>query len=395
MRLSIAAYTATTAVGAGRDALWQSLRDGRSGLTPCDLPRAELATWTGRVAGCESVELPADLADWHCRNNQLAELALRQDDFLAQVSAARERHGAHRIGLFLGTSTSGIAATEQAYHEAADGHLPSWFQYAKSHDYFSLCGYLAARLGLAGPAMTVSTACSSSAKVFASAARSIAAGFCDVAVVGGVDSLCLTTLYGFNSLQLTSRSPCRPADAQRDGISIGEGAGFALVRAASAHDRGPSVLGVGESSDAHHMAAPEPSGAGAALAMRRALADAELAPADIDYVNLHGTATPANDLAEDRAVVDVFGRRTPVSSTKGWTGHTLGAAGIIEAAIGWLALEHGHRPQSLNTEQVDPAIQANILTSPEAQPMRHVLSNGFGFGGSNCSLVLGFGGPSC
>ena len=392
MKLAASAYTVTTALGAGRDALWRGLREARGGLAPCHFDGADLNTWIGQVPGCEDVKLPPALADWECRNNRLAELGLQQDGFLDAVTAARREHAPDRIGLFLGTSTSGIGHTEKAYGQAANGRLPDWFDYARSHDYFSVAGYVRARLELAGPAMTISTACSSSAKVFAAAARAIAAGFCDIAVVGGVDSLCLTTLYGFNSLQLVSPAPCRPCDARRNGISIGEAAGFALVAPATDDARNmPLVLGSGESSDAYHMTAPEPEGAGAELAMRRALDDAGLDAGAIDYVNLHGTATPANDLAEARAVVRLFGEATPVSSTKGWTGHTLGAAGIVEIAIGWLALEHGWLPQSLNTQTVAPDIGARILLEGHAGRVNHVVSNALGFGGSNCSLVLGWG----
>ena len=388
--LAVQAFTATTALGAGVDALRAGLIEERSGLRRCDFDAVDLATWIGRVPDCEAVELPGALAHWACRNNQLAELALAQDGFIDAVERARHAYAPERIGLFLGTSTSGIGATENAYREVLDGRLPAWFRYQQTHDYFSLCGYLRARLGLYGPAMTISTACSSSAKVFASAARAIAAGFCDAAIVGGVDSLCMTTLYGFNSLQLISCAPCRPADRERCGISVGEGAGFALLAPLTAGHRGACVLGTGESGDAYHMASPEPSGAGAALAMRRALASAGVDASAIDYINLHGTATPANDLSESLAVLDVFGAATPASSTKGWTGHTLGAAGIIEAVIGWLAIDAGQRWRSLNTEHVDPAIGARILTRGEAAPLQYVLSNAFGFGGSNASLVLGW-----
>jgi 3-oxoacyl-[acyl-carrier-protein] synthase-1 len=390
VKLAVPAYTVTTALGPGCESLWRGLKRARSGLTPCDFGTADLPTWIGRVPGCEAIELPGRLARWTCRNNCLAELGLRQDNFIAAVEDARARYTPERIGLFLGTSTSGIGATEAAYRQITDGRLPAWFSYEHSHDYFSLCGYVRARLGLTGPTMTMATACASSAKVFAAAARAMAAGFCDAAVVGGVDSLCLTTLYGFNSLQLISRTPCRPCDAARAGISIGEAAGFALIVPAGAtDDETPRVLGIGESSDAYHMAAPEPAGAGAELAMRRALNDAGLTADAIEYINLHGTATPANDLAEAQAVARMFGREVPVSSTKGATGHTLGAAGIVEAVIGWLALRHGWSPPSLNTRNVDPAITARVLLKGQAGPLRHVLSNTFGFGGSNCSLVLG------
>ncbi|MES1935588.1 3-oxoacyl-(acyl carrier protein) synthase I [Salinisphaera hydrothermalis C27AD] len=389
--LAIHAYTVTTALGAGRDALWQALQQQRSGLVPCDFDDADLATWIGRVPGCEEVALPAPLADWYCRNNQLAELTLQQDGFLDAVENARARYAPERIGLFLGTSTSGIGTTEHAYRDVVDGRLPDWFSFEHTHDYFALCGYVQRRLGLAGPALTISTACSSSAKVFASAARSIAAGFCDAAVVGGVDSLCLTTLYGFASLQLTSPEPCRPWDAQRSGISIGEAGGFALVAPANDDEDGTRVIGIGESGDAYHMAAPEPDGRGAALAMHRALASAGVTADAVDYINLHGTATPANDKAEDRAVVDVFGQSTPASSTKGWTGHTLGAAGIVEAVVACLALEHDYRPATLNTREVDADLGCRVLTSPESGGVKRVLSNNFGFGGSNCSLLLAGG----
>jgi 3-oxoacyl-[acyl-carrier-protein] synthase-1 len=232
----------------------------------------------------------------------------------------------------------------------------------------------------------VSAACASSAKVFAAAARALEAGFCDAAVVGGVDSLCLTTLHGFNALQLVSADICRPADAQRNGLSIGEAGGFALLtRAPSAGSL--ACLGVGESSDAHHMSQPRPDGAGAVLAMRGALG--ALAPAQVSYVNLHGTATPANDAAEDVAVAALFGSRVPCSSTKGWTGHTLGAAGIVEAVISLLAIDHGFMPKSLNTRMRDPAFRAAILLEARSGTVDYVISNSFGFGGTNCSLLFG------
>jgi 3-oxoacyl-[acyl-carrier-protein] synthase-1 len=267
--------------------------------------------------------------------------------------------------------------------------LPAWFDQRRTQNIFSVAHFVALRLGLEGPAWAISTACSSSAKVFASAQRAIAAGMCDAAVVGGVDSLCLTTLYGFNSLQLISPDICRPADRGRNGISIGEAGGFALLdpRAESAH----ALLGYGESSDAFHMSSPEPQGRGAVASMRAALARARLEPRYVDYINLHGTGTVANDQAESRAVCEVFGSATPCSSTKGWTGHALGAAGIVEAALSLLAIEQGLLPCSLNTRDKDPAIEACILLENRAAPVRRVLSNSFGFGGSNCSLLLGAG----
>jgi 3-oxoacyl-[acyl-carrier-protein] synthase-1 len=245
-----------------------------------------------------------------------------------------------------------------------------------------------ASLGLAGPAFVVSTACSSSAKVFANAARMIEAGVVDAAVVGGVDSLCLTTLYGFRSLELVSADICRPWDAARAGLSLGEGAAFALLERDAGRARA-WLRGCGESSDGHHMSSPHPEGAGAALAMRAALADAGLAPGDVDYLNLHGTATPGNDAAEDRAVRQVFGTSIACSSTKGFTGHTLGAAGAVEAAIAVLALERGLLPASLNLRERDPALELEPLRVATERPARVVASNSFGFGGSNACLVIG------
>jgi len=239
----------------------------------------------------------------------------------------------------------------------------------------------------------VSTACSSSAKVFGNAARTIAAGVCDAAVVGGTDSLCLMTLYGFRSLGLTSPGPCRPFDVDRDGISVGEGAGFALLEKTDRAETGSALLlGVGESSDAHHMSSPHPEGLGARIAMQQALESAGLRPGDIDYINLHGTATKTNDASEDKAVAEVFGSGTPCSSTKGATGHLLGAAGITEAIISMLAIERGLMPGSANTRNVDPELKSRYLIENQNARVGRVLSNSFGFGGSNCSLVLGSAG---
>ncbi len=307
-------------------------------------------------------------------------------------SKAAERHGADRVGVFLGTSTAGILQTELAYRrrDADTGALPDDFDYGGTHNAFSLAAFAREYLGLEGMAMAISTACSSSAKVFAAAARQIALGTIDAAVVGGVDTLCLTTLYGFASLQLTSTAPCRPYDPSRDGLSIGEGAGFALLQRAEGAAAGEiMLLGVGESSDAHHMSAPHPEGLGARLAMSAALKAAGLSVSDIDYINLHGTATPANDAAEGMAVAAEFGDRVPCNSTKGATGHTLGAAGAIEAVICAMALSDGRMPGSPGTQQLDPEIRVNYLLHGRDAPLKRALSNSFGFGGSNCSLILG------
>ena len=387
--LAITASTLTTALGAGRDATLNALRARRSGLAPVRFQNVPLATWTGEVDGVDAVLLPDGLADFECRNNRLAWLGLQHDGVLDAVAGARARWGAARIGVFLGTSTSGLLETELAYRRREpDGSLPADFLYGPTQNTYSLAAFVGRALGLTGPSWVVSTACSSSAKVFGVAARMIAAGLIDAAVVGGVDSLCLTTLYGFNSLELLSTDICRPWDGARDGLSIGEAAAFALVERESAAPQG-WLLGIGESNDGHHMSTPHPEGAGAIAAMRAAIADAGLDAAGIDYINLHGTATPTNDLAEDRAVASVFGTQTPSSSTKGATGHTLGAAGGVEALIAMLAIEHGLMPAGLNVQRRDPELLLNYLTENRAAPVRRVLSNSFGFGGSNASLVFG------
>ena len=389
--LTLSAFTLTTSLGLGQKAHVEALRSGRSGLAPCAFESARLDTWVGQVPDAQLQPVRGEFAAGDCRNNRLAQLALVQDDFCEAVAHARRRYGAQRIGLFLGTSTSGLLTTELAYRQRdpASGALPA-FDYAATQNHFSLGRFVRARLGLAGPAMVVSTACSSSAKTFGSAARMISVGLCDAAVVGGVDSLCLTTLYGFGSLELLSSAPCRPFDSERQGISIGEGAGFALLERAEEGGREPHVqlLGVGESSDAHHMSTPHPEGAGARAAMERALASAELAPRDIDYINLHGTATRSNDAAEDKAVYELFGARPACSSTKGATGHLLGAAGIAEALICVLALRERMIPGSVNTQRVDPALRVRYVLSTTREAPRRAMSNSFGFGGSNCSLVF-------
>jgi 3-oxoacyl-[acyl-carrier-protein] synthase-1 len=386
-RLSI-----VTSAGTGLDATLDALRTGKSGLRPRHLP-GNFDTWVGEVPGLDSFQLEGDLAAFDCRNNRLAMRALAQDGFAAAVATARERYGAARIGIFLGTSTSGIEHTELAYRrrDAATGALPADFHYAETHNTFSLARLVARALRLDGPAIVLSAACATTAKAFGNAARMIAAGICDAAIVGGADSLCSTTLYGFRSLGLTSPGPCRPFDADRDGISIGEAAGFALVEKPDADTSTEAVLllGVGESSDAYHMSTPDPEGRGARLAMERALGAAGLAATEIDYINLHGTATRVGDAAEDCAIAGLFGRDTPCNSTKGYTGHTLGSAGIVEAIISALAIQHAMIPGSPHTQRVDRDLRSRYVVEGRKTRLDRVLSNSFGFGGSNCSLVLG------
>jgi 3-oxoacyl-[acyl-carrier-protein] synthase-1 len=385
--LAITAGTATTACGRGLDALGRALRERRSGLRPNDFGPAPLPTWIGRVDGLETDALPPSLARWECRNNRLAWLALQHDGLPAQIERLRSDYGATRVAIVIGTSTSSIGATEEAYTRLdADGRFPEDLVRPIVHTPHSLGDFLQAATGLRGPCVTVATACSSSAKVFAQAARMIHAGVVDAALVGGVDTLCGSVLFGFNSLGLVSPDPCRPFDAARRGLSLGEAGGFAILER---DGEGPWLLGYGESSDAHHMSSPHPEGLGARLAMQAALDRAGLAPDAVDYINLHGTATPKNDEIEATVIANMFPTRTAASSTKGWTGHTLGAAGIVESLIALHAIRTGLMPGGLNCEDPDPACGPQILCENRDADVRIAMNNSFGFGGNNGSLVFG------
>ena len=391
--IRITAYTATTAAGRGRQTLLEALRAGRSALTANDFGPTPLPTWIGRVAGIESAPLPEALATWDCRNNRLAWMGLNADGFIDAALAARDRHGASRVALVLGTSTSSIGATEDAYRTLdADGRFPADNRNPLVHTPHSLANFVHEALALEGPCLTVSTACSSSAKVFAAAERMLRLGLVDAAIVGGVDTLCGSVLFGFNALQLVSPEPCRPFDAGRNGISIGEAAGFALLeRSDGAGEASLQLLGYGESSDAHHMSTPHPEGLGAERALDDALGRAGLDAAQVDHINLHGTASTKNDEVEAALVARRFPARTHAVSTKGVTGHTLGAAGIVEAVATLLALETGFLPGTVNARQLDAACGPQIRIEPAHGDVRVALSNSFGFGGNNCVLAFGRG----
>lgn len=385
--LFITARGLVTALGQGDAATLDALRARRSGLRACDF--ADIgAGYIGRVEGVEAHRLPDRLAPYDCRNNRLAHLALQAGDFAARVASAAERYGPERIAVVVGTSTSGVLASEEAYgaRDSATGALPASLDFEHTHDLFALARFVREALGLRGPAMTVSIACASAARSFVDAHRLIEAGICDAAVVGGADSLCRLTLRGFASLDLISPVPTRPCDAERAGISVGEAAGFALLER---EGEGLALLGYGVSSDGYHMSAPHPEGAGAIAAMRDALGRAGLPAEAVDYVNLHGTGTRANDAMEDRALMDVFGPDTPCSSTKRWTGHALGAAGVVEANVAALCIENDLAPGCLGVTALDPSFRARVLVENTALPVRRVMSNSFGFGGANCSLLLG------
>jgi len=341
----------------------------------------------------EPPELPPALKTWDCRNNRLlAALAAEIGD---DIAAAIRRFGRDRIAIVIGTSTSGIAEGEQAVaHRAATGVWPDDFHY-RQQETGGGAAFLAELLGLTGPACVVATACSSSAKALASAGRLIRTGLADAAIVGGADTLCRMTVAGFGALEAQSPLPCNPFSVHRRGITIGEGGALFL---ASPEPAEIALLGVGETSDAHHVSAPDPEGRGALAAMRAALDAAGLTPADIGYVNLHGTATLLNDAMESRAMDALFAQPVACSSTKAMTGHTLGAAGAVEAAILWLTLSRhwnpeGRVPPHLWDGIADPLLPRLALAGPDTRLPEGeriaALSNSFAFGGSNCCLALG------
>ena len=388
--LPLTAFTATSTLGSGRAAHAAAIHADRGGLRPNDFTRVPLPCAIGRVAGLEDSPLPAELADYDCRNNRLAWRGLNADGFLEAARECIARRGADRVALVVGTSTSSIGATEEGYRTLDDGRLPQHLRRPVLHTPHSPGLFLEAVLGTRGPCLTVATACSSSAKVFAKAERMIRLGIVDAAIVAGVDTLCDSVLFGFNALELVSPEPCRPFDPARNGISIGEAAGYALIER-DGDARAPRLVGYGESSDAHHMSTPHPEGLGARLALADALARAGLTPGDVDYINLHGTATSKNDEVEAALLGDTFPKTVRASSTKGFTGHTLGAAGILEAVITLTAMAEGVVPATLNSRDAEPVCAAQLALTHETREIRVALSNSFGFGGSNCTLAFASG----
>ncbi len=380
----ITAFAAANGLGMDTAAVRDALRAGRSGLAPC---RLDIPFET--ACGALPDDLPPPPASLRAYDTRLCRMALHTLDGIgAAVRSAVRRLGGGRVAIAIGTSTGGIRESELAYDEWARlGRLPASFDFDHQHTFHALLEVVRTVTGADGPASIVSTACSSSGKVFGSAQRLLAAGLADAVLVGGVDTLCQTTLRGFGSLQALSRTPCRPFNATRDGISIGEGAAFLLLERGG--DGPVRLLGVGESNDAHHMSAPHPEGLGARLAMEGALAQAGLPGSAVEHVNAHGTGTPANDVVEARAIAGVVGEAVPVASTKGYTGHLLGAAGATEAVFAALSIEHGFVPASLGAEPLDPQVTVSISAAGSARRVRTVMSNSFGFGGSNVCLILG------
>lgn len=392
--MSAAVYLHALGLSCSLGADVDRVRQALFAATPTALPVSDHFT-PGRAlplgrAAIEPAPLPAELPTrWASRTNALVAQTLPA--LRAAVEAARERFGPQRVAVVLGSSTAGVLEGEAAArHHAVHGGWPAGYDYGQQ-EMASPARYAAHALGLQGPAYTVSTACSSGAKALASAARMLRAGLADAVVCGGADALCRLTVAGFSALESVSTRPCNPLSAHRAGINLGEGAALFLL----ARDPGPVRLaGWGETSDAHHMSAPDPTGRGAADAMRLALARAGVAPAVVDYINLHGTATPHNDAMESRAVAELFGLDVPVSSTKPLTGHTLAAAGALEAAFAWLTLVDnpgGSLPPHWWDGVRDDALPAVRVVAPGERAGRApqwVLSNSFAFGGSNATLLF-------
>jgi 3-oxoacyl-[acyl-carrier-protein] synthase-1 len=382
--LAITAYSLCNCLGRTTAEVVDSLSASRSGLgrPPFSLP---FETVCGAVRG----ELPKPPADLSAYDAHQARIALQTfEEMRPPLAAAVRRWGADRVGIVMGTSTGGISVSEDAYDAYKKSlRLPAGYDYERQHTFFAFTELLRAVSGAKGPAYVVSTACSSSGKVLASARRLIAAGVADAVLVGGVDSLSRTTLCGFAGLGVLSATHCKPFALDRRGMNIGEGGAMLLIEREG--DSRAMLLAVGESSDAHHMSSPHPEGLGARLAMAAALAEAGIDASTVDHINAHGTGTVQNDAAEVRAIAQLFDEEVPVVSTKGFTGHMLGAAGATEAIFAIIAVEEGWIPASLGASPPDPAFTIRINQARVKHPCRVALSSSFGFGGSNVAVLVG------
>jgi 3-oxoacyl-[acyl-carrier-protein] synthase-1 len=388
-RCYLHALGVVNALGSGARAVGAGLLAGDTSGMVCEegwLPG--LPARVGKVAA-ELPRVPEALARFDCRNNRLLLHALSQ--MQQAITSTRARVGSARFGVVLGTSTSGIAEGEAAVERLqADGELPRGFHYAQQ-EIGTIAGFAARYLDVTGPAYTVSTACTSSTKALISARNLLRFDLCDAVLAGGVDSLCRLTINGFTALESATPELTNPMSRNRKGINIGEAAALMLLT----RDESPvQLLGAGESSDAYHLSAPDPSGRGAETAIRAALADAGLAAEAIDYVNMHATATPRNDEMESQVLDRVFPRGVACSGTKPLTGHTLGAAGATEAALCWLSITgDGRLPPHVWDGAIDPGLAHLQLTLPGQQFTtgrgRMCLSNSFAFGGNNACLILG------
>ncbi len=381
--VAITGMTLSNALGTNNGEVRESLAGAESKLGPSPV-QVPFETVVGAIRS-ELPALPHELGPWSTRLTQIATQLVQNLD--AELTRLRERWNADRIAVILGTSTAGAETTESAFqHYLATDKLPEDYDLWRQHTYGAVLHVMRELTGARGPGWVVSTACTSSAKPLATAQRLIHAELIDAAIVGGIDTLCAMTLCGFDALGALSSKPCRPFAAARDGISIGEGGALVLLER-----RGEPIVwldSVGESSDAYHISAPHPQGLGAQLAMSRALERAGCRPEDVDHINAHGTGTPHNDSAEANAISELFGNEVPVVSTKGYTGHTLGAAGATEAVLAAFAITDGWIPASPGALPIDEKITIRIATERTSGSFRRVLSNSFAFGGNNVSVLL-------
>lgn len=390
--VAITAYSTLNACGLGNQALLQALKHNQSCLSPLTLFSVNFPTVVGEIKQ-ELAQIRPELVAYQSRNAQVALTALnyQPDGLRAAIKTAKKRYGSERIGVIIGTSTSGLYETESAYSFLLEhDEMPEDFNFVTRHAYQATGRFLQLELGLTGPCFAISTACSSGAKAIAAGQRLIANGVCDAVLVGGVDTLCRLTLRGFSSLDLVSANPCTPMDKNRNGISIGEAAALLLLeKITDDNQQCPRLLAVGESSDAHHMSHPHPEGLGAALAMQNALDSAGISANQVDYLNLHATATKINDAVEGKAVYSVFGKQVPCSGTKGITGHTLGAAGALETIIALQTLEQQFIPATTGLTEVDDDCHCQVVANPLFnQNIKIAMSNSFGFGGNNASVIV-------